>query len=185
MSSRGWSSAFFAVCRLVACKSAFGLGSRTSRLACRLSTRWHIDLAVGRRPLAHYLPMLRQQGQLWLNQPELRRLALVAACFFAALNGIWANLASLAHATLHWSSGQTGLLAFTAIVALGAPAMVRWLQNHCHWSGVIVLLGTGVVAVSLAGCWLGSQLPMIIAFLIMSDVSVRSIQVITQGRVLI
>ncbi|MCW5282977.1 MFS transporter [Verminephrobacter eiseniae] len=132
----------------------------------------------------HYLPMLRQQGQLWLNQPELRRLALVAACFFAALNGIWANLASLAHATLHWSSGQTGLLAFTAIVALGAPAMVRWLQNHWHWSGVIVLLGTGVVAVSLAGCWLGSQLPMIIAFLIMSDVSVRSIQVITQGRVL-
>ncbi|PRC94279.1 MFS transporter [Solimicrobium silvestre] len=135
-------------------------------------------------PNLRYGQMLRRQAQLWQSLPELRRLALVAACFFAALNGIWANLASLTHSSLNWSASQTGLLAFTAVVALWAPALVRRLQQRLHWSGVIVLLGLCMGAVSLAGYWFGSSVFMIIIFLIVSDVSVRSVHVISQGKVL-
>lgn len=142
---------------------------------------------IGEVPLAgqlRYGRMLSQQGALWLKLPELRRLALVAACFFAASNGIWANLSSLTHATLNWNAGQTGLLAFTSIAALRAPWLAQRLQRRLDWHGVIALLGVAIAATSLAGVWLGSQVLMIVAFLMVTDLGVRSVQTIAQGRVL-
>lgn len=131
-----------------------------------------------------YGVLLKQQAGLWSSQPELRRLALVAACFFAASNGIWANVVSLAHTSLNWSAGQTGLLAFTSVVALRAPASAQWLQRYLPWTRVIVMFGAMLAAVSLAGFAIGTPLWMIVAFFIASDFSIRSVHAIAQGRVL-
>lgn len=131
-----------------------------------------------------YGQVIRQQGTLWLTLPELRRLALVAACFFAASNGIWANLSSLTHATLHWSAGQTGVLAFTSLAALRAPWLAQWLQRRMHWHGAIVLLGLALMASGLAGMWAGPRVAMIVVFLVVTDLGVRSVQSIAQARVL-
>ncbi|GAB7537069.1 MFS transporter [Burkholderia sp. 3C] len=143
--------------------------------------------AVGEVPMGQpprYGQMQRRQLGLWQAYPELRRLALVAACFFAASNGIWANVISLAHATLNWSAGQTGLLAFSSVIALRSPSIVRRLQKHLHWSGVIVLFGACLATVSVAAFLVGTHLLMIVVFFIGCDVCIRSVHVISQGRVL-
>ncbi|WP_374347107.1 MFS transporter [Chitinimonas sp.] len=131
-----------------------------------------------------YVRMLGQQAQRWLDHAELRRYALIAACFFAASNGIWANLGSLTFATLHWSAGQTGLLAFTSLFALRSPKLAMWMQQRMRWQNAVILLGMAMALVSLLGMVEGASLPMIIAFLIFTDIGVRSVQALTQSRVL-
>lgn len=131
-----------------------------------------------------YRVMLGRQYRLWLDHPQLRRFALIAACFFAASNGIWANLGSLTHTTLHWSAGQTGLLAFTSLAALRSPMLANYLQSKMPWQAVVLLLGAALVAVSLAGALVGDGVIMIIVFLVVSDIGVRSVQALTQSRVL-
>ncbi|AJK49488.1 MFS transporter [Burkholderia plantarii] len=158
-------------------------------LAGGLTLLWAVGLACVLGPVSmgsppRYGQMLRRQLGLWRGYPELRRLALVAACFFAASNGIWANVISLAHATLNWSAGQTGLLACTSIVALRAPQLARRLQQHLHWTGVIALFGAVLAAVSLAGFAIGTHVLMIVVFFIGCDLCIRSVHVISQGRVL-
>ncbi|MFC0708579.1 MFS transporter [Azorhizophilus paspali] len=131
-----------------------------------------------------YGAMLASQCRLWMENPSLRRFALIAACFFAASNGIWANLGSLTHSTLQWSAAQTGLLAFTSLAALRSPMLANYLQHKMRWQAVVVLLGIGLMLVSLAGALVGANVFMIVVFLVVSDMAVRSVQALTQSRVL-
>lgn len=131
-----------------------------------------------------YGVMLTRQYRLWMEHAQLRRFALIAACFFAASNGIWANLGSLTHTTLQWNAAQTGLLAFTSLAALRSPMLADYLQRKLRWQAVVMLLGAGLMLVSLAGAVLGANVFMIVVFLVVSDIAVRSVQALTQSRVL-
>ena len=131
-----------------------------------------------------YPALVQSLVALWRSTPELRRLALVAACFFAALNGIWANIASLMQTTLHWSSGQTGLLALTAIAGLGSASLINVLQQRLSLENVVIFLGISLSVASITSYWMGATVLMIIIFLAIADLTVRSVHVITQDSVL-
>lgn len=131
-----------------------------------------------------YRVMLSRQYQLWQEHAQLRRLAVIAACFFAASSGLWANLGALAHTTLQWSAGQTGLLAFTALAGLGSPKLAIYLQRQMPWQAAVLLMGAALVSVSLLGAAVGGAVLMIIVFLVTCDIAVRSVQALTQSRVL-
>lgn len=148
-----------------------------------LLIRAHLRIVPPSEPIGYGVILIRQY-RLWMAHAPLRRLALIAACFFAASNGIWANLGSLTHTTLQWSTAQTGLLAFTSLAALRSPMLADYLQRKMRWQAVVMLLGTGLMLVSLAGAFMGAHVVMIVVFLVVADIAVRSVQALTQSRVL-
>ncbi|MEB0106259.1 MFS transporter [Pseudomonas sp. GNP013] len=148
-----------------------------------LLIRAHLRIVPPSEPIGYGVILIRQY-RLWMAHAPLRRLALIAACFFAASNGIWANLGSLTHTTLQWSTAQTGLLAFTSLAALRSPMLADYLQRKMRWQAVVMLLGTGLMLVSLAGALMGAHVVMIVVFLVVADIAVRSVQALTQSRVL-
>ncbi|MFD0708836.1 MFS transporter [Photorhabdus luminescens] len=131
-----------------------------------------------------YGQVLKQQRALWREYSELRHLALAAACFFAASNGIWANLSSLIHSILHWNAGQIGLLAFTSLATLRAAWFSQHLQRWIEWHNVIILLAILLSLASLAGMLNGISVIILLIFLTILDFCVRAVQAIAQSRVL-
>ncbi|WP_200885553.1 MFS transporter [Xenorhabdus nematophila] len=143
----------------------------------------YIDNVAVAKQLSYY-QVLKQQRALWNSYPELRRLALVSACFFAISNGIWANLSSLIHATLHWNASQIGLLAFTSLAALRATWATQHLQNRMEWQYVIILLALGMTLTSVVGISIDISILILLVFLTVSDFCIRGVQAIAQSRVL-
>lgn len=131
-----------------------------------------------------YFALLRSQGRLWRQSPDLRRVAIVAACFFAALSAIWANLASLLHQSLHWTPAQIGLLAFTAVPGLLASRLAAHLRRRMASARAVSLLGAVLVSVSLTAYVLGPLVAMLVIFVATADICVRGTQVICQGQAL-
>lgn len=126
----------------------------------------------------------RAQGALWLETPELRRQACVAACFFAVLNALWGNLAALLGHSWTWSPSQIGLLALTALVSLGAPRAALRMQARWGWQPAIKGLGWLLVVAGLLAAAAGLSLPVLLAFLVVAELGVRAIHVLTQGQAL-
>ncbi|MFP1870728.1 MFS transporter [Lonsdalea quercina] len=131
-----------------------------------------------------YFQVLKLQGTIWRTHPELRRLSLVAASFFAASNGIWANLTFLMHDTLHWDAAHIGLLAFTSLAALRATWFTQYLQCRMSGPGIIILLALVMALTPLIGIWNGVSIGLLLIYLILADFCVRAIQAIAQSRVL-
>jgi predicted MFS family arabinose efflux permease len=145
--------------------------------------KWRIHYTSEDRGI-EYGRLLRSQTLLWRSAPELRRVALVAACFFAALSGLWANLASLVHEMLRWTPAQTSLLSFTALAGLFAPNLARRLQRELSWTQVVTLFGLAIVASATASLFVGHAALAVVVFLTTVDLCARSVQVVCQGQAL-
>ena len=130
------------------------------------------------------ISVLRQQARLWNSLPELRRLSFLAACFFAASNGLWANLGALTASTLNWSSGLTGALALVSAFSIAAPWVSMQLQKRMRWQRVVVLAAGAIIVAAAGTLSLGVGLLSLAAYLALSDLSVRCVQALAQSRAL-
>ena len=156
--------------------------------------------AAPTQPPLRYRAMLAAQRQLWAQTPALRRLALVAACFFAASTGLWASLASLLTRQWRWSLAEVGVFALLSGAALLAPRLATQLTRERSWTSATRGLGAWLMGgASVAALWAawphpaaaqawgtgGVAVALALATLLVGcEIVTRSVHVLAQGQAL-
>lgn len=82
-----------------------------------------------------------------------------------------------------WSQGLVALLALSALPGLRAPKLAAFLQKNRAWEGAIFFLASVLVTISAISFASGAGPLVVGLFLVTLDLTVRSIHVISQGRV--
>lgn len=131
-----------------------------------------------------YIDVLKEQINLLIHEKKLIFYAVLSAIFFAASNGIWANISNYCYRELSMTSSAVGILATASLTTILSPKIVNILLKKIDTKAVIKYNILLLLTVSLVIMLFNISIINVGLFLIFSEYSVRSVQYASQTEVL-
>ena len=131
-----------------------------------------------------YIDVLKEQINLLIHEKKLIFYAVLSAIFFAASNGIWANISNYCYRELNMTSSAVGILATASLTTILSPKIVNILLKKIDTKAVIKYNILLLLTVSLVIMLFNISIINVGIFLIFSEYSVRSVQYASQTEVL-